>query len=79
MWLVIREVLVLAVIGEAIGAPAAWALTRLVEKQLFGIKPADPLTMALAAAGIAAVALFSGYLPAKRATAIDPMRALRWE
>jgi ABC-type antimicrobial peptide transport system permease subunit len=79
VWLVLREVLLLAGIGVAAGAPAAWASTRLVETQLFGIKPADPMTMLLAAIGIAAVALFSGYLPARRATAIDPMRALRWE
>jgi predicted permease len=79
VWLVLREVLLLAGIGVAAGAPAAWASTRLVETQLFGIKPADPMTTVLAAIGIAAVALFSGYLPARRATAIDPMRALRWE
>ena len=50
-----------------------------METQLFGILPTDALTMALSACGIAAVAILSGYLPARRATAIDPMRALRWE
>ena len=79
VWLVMREVLLLAAVGVAIGAPAAWASTRLVETQLFGIKPADPMTMVLAAFGISAVAVFAGYLPARRATGIDPMRALRWE
>ena len=79
VWLVMREVLLLAAVGVAIGAPAAWAATRLVKTQLFGIQPADPLTMALAAVGIASVAVFAGYMPARRATSIDPMRALRWE
>jgi ABC-type antimicrobial peptide transport system permease subunit len=79
VWLVMREVLLLALVGLAIGLPAAWALTRLVETQLFGVQPADPLTMAVAAIGIASVAALAGYFPARRATAIHPMQALRWE
>ena len=78
-WMVIQEVLLLAGIGVAIGLAAALGLTRLVETQLFGVKPAGPLTLIVAAVGIAGVAMLSGYLPARRATAIDPMRALRWE
>jgi ABC-type antimicrobial peptide transport system permease subunit len=79
VWLVMREVLVLSVIGVAIGSAGAYAATRLVQKELFGILPTDALTMVLSAIGIAAVAIVSGYLPARRATAIDPMLALRWE
>jgi predicted permease len=79
VWLVMREVLLLSAIGVAIGGAGAYAATRLVQKQLFGILPTDALTMALSALGIATVALVAGYLPARRATAIDPMRALRWE
>ncbi|MGA2267558.1 MAG: ABC transporter permease [Bryobacteraceae bacterium] len=79
VWLVMREVLLLAVAGLGIGLPSAWALTRLVETQLFGIQPADPPTMTMAAIGIASVATLAGYFPARRATGIDPMRALRWE
>jgi predicted permease len=79
VWLVMREVLLLSCIGIAIGAPGAWLLSRYVETQLFGVKPADPLTIAAAILGIAAVAILSGYLPARRATSIDPIRALRWE
>jgi predicted permease len=79
VWLVMREVLLLAAAGVAIGSAAAAALTRLVKAQLFGIAPLDPATMVLAAIGIAGVAIAAGYLPARRAAGIDPMRALRWE
>jgi ABC-type antimicrobial peptide transport system permease subunit len=79
VWLVMREVILLVGIGVAIGLPAALGLSHLVQAQLFGVAPSDILTLCLATAGIAAVALFSGYLPARRATAIDPMRALHWE
>jgi predicted permease len=77
--MVMREVLMLAAIGIAIGVGAAWAATRLIQAQLFGIQATDLSTMAAAALGIAAVAALSGYLPARRATRIDPVRALRWE
>jgi predicted permease len=79
VWLVMREVLMLAAAGLGIGLIAALGLTRLVEAQLFGVKPTDILTMLLATAGIAAVVALAGYLPARRATGIDPMRALRFE
>jgi ABC-type antimicrobial peptide transport system permease subunit len=78
-WMVMREVLAVAFVGIAIGLGAAWAATRLLEAQLFGIKPTDLMTMTLAATGIGMVAALSGYLPALRATRIDPVRALRWE
>ena len=79
VWLVMREVLVLAGTGLVIGLAAALALTRLVEAQLFGIKPTDVPTLILATFAVAAVAVLAGCLPARRATAIDPMRALRFE
>ncbi len=74
-----REVLVLAVVGVAIGLGSSWALTRLVESRLFEVRPSDPLTMVAATFGIAAVAMLAGYLPARRATGIDPTTALRFE
>jgi len=74
-----REVLLLVGLGVALGLPAALGLTRLVQAQLFGVAPSDGITLALATLGIAFVALLSGYLPARRATVIDPMRALHWE
>ncbi len=79
LWLVMKEVLQLVAIGVAIGLPAAWALTRFAKSQLYGIQPNDALTVALATAGIVSVAILSGYIPARRATLVDPMRALRWE
>jgi predicted permease len=79
VWMVVRETLTLAGIGMAIGLAGASALTRLVQAQLFGIQPTDLLTMAAASLGIGAVTVLAGYIPARRATAIDPMQALRWE
>ncbi|HUD98889.1 MAG TPA: ABC transporter permease [Bryobacteraceae bacterium] len=79
VWMVMREVLLLASIGVAVGTAAAWAGTRLLQAQLFAIQATDLATMAAAALGIVAVAALAGYFPARRATAIDPVTALRWE
>ncbi|HEX3683510.1 MAG TPA: ABC transporter permease [Bryobacteraceae bacterium] len=79
LWLVMREVLVIAAIGIAIGLPAALAVTRLVQTQLYGMSPSDPLTIALAILGILMIAALSGYVPARRASQIDPTIALRYE
>jgi len=77
--LVMKEVAVLVAIGIATGLLAAWGLTGLVSKQLYGIAPNDPATVALAAAAIALVALLAGYLPARRAVRVDPIQTLRFE
>ena len=77
--LVMRDVFILTGIGIGIGLPAAWGLTRMVTSQLYGIQPNDAPTIAAATLGIAFVALLAGYVPALRATRVDPMRALRWE
>ena len=79
VWMVLGETLALAGIGVAIGLAGAWTLTRLIQAQLFGVEPTDPLTTAAASLGIAAVTALAGYIPARRATKIDPMSALRWE
>jgi len=79
VWMVMREVLMLAGGGVVIGLIAAWAATRLLQAQLFGVAPTDLPTMAAAALGIVGVAALSGYFPARRATTIDPVRALHWE
>jgi predicted permease len=77
--LVMREVAVLTLVGVAIAIPAALALTRLVRSELYGIVPNDPLSIVLAALLLISVALLAGYIPANRATRVDPLRALRYE
>ncbi len=79
LWLVMREVLLLLGIGLALGVPVAFALSRFVTSQLFGISAADARTAALAITVLAVVALGAGFLPARRASTIDPIRALRYE
>jgi predicted permease len=77
--LVMREVAMLTLFGVALAIPAALALTRVVRSELYGIVPNDPVSILLAALVLTAVALLAGYIPANRATRIDPLRALRYE
>jgi predicted permease len=79
VWLVMRDVLILVAIGVAVALPSAFGLSRFVQTQLYGITPNDPFSMAVATVVIVSVALAAGYVPARRATTIDPIRALRWE
>jgi predicted permease len=79
VWMVMREALLLLGIGLAIGVPAAFALSRLVASQLFSVSPADIGTALLALVILSLVAAGAGFLPARRASAIDPIRALRYE
>ena len=77
IWLVMREVLLLAGAGVLIGLPAALAVTRLVTSQLYGITPTDPSTLVWATVGVGVIAALSGYVPARRATQVDPVAAIR--
>jgi predicted permease len=77
LWLVLREVAAMALAGIVGGLAAALWLTRQVQSQLYGLSPNDPLTLGIAMGLLAAVAIASGYIPARRATTIDPMIALK--
>ena len=77
--MVLRETAVLIGIGLAAGVPASLACARFIQSQLFGLKAADPVTLGAALGIMIAVALASGYLPARRASKVDPLIALRYE
>jgi ABC-type antimicrobial peptide transport system permease subunit len=77
--LILREAGVLLAVGLGGGVALALAGGRAAGSLLFGLKPYDPLTMAAAAALLAVVAAAASYLPARRATKVDPMVALRYE
>ena len=79
MWLVLRDTALMIGIGAAIGLPAALALTRLASSFLYGLTPQDPASIVLATAGLVLVTALAGYFPARRATKVDPMVALRYD
>jgi putative ABC transport system permease protein len=77
--LILAQGLKLTLLGVVIGLGAAFALTRWMETLLFNVRPTDPLTFTLIAAVLSLVALFACWIPARRATKVDPMIALRYE
>ncbi len=77
--LVLSQGIFLAGVGVAVGLVAAVVFTRLLSALLFGVSPLDPVTYGGVAVLLPAVALVASYLPARRAAAVDPMEALRWE
>jgi ABC-type antimicrobial peptide transport system permease subunit len=77
--MVMKEVLLLTAIGMGVALPVAVGLGRLIQSQLFELKASDPGVLCAATVLLTAVAMFAGYIPALRATRIDPMSALRWE
>ena len=77
--LILGQGLMLSVVGMIGGLIAALAVTRLSTHLLYGVSPADPLTFAIVALMLLGVALLAAYLPAQRATRVDPMVALRME
>jgi ABC-type antimicrobial peptide transport system permease subunit len=76
---VVRRTLLLAVAGVALGTAGALAVTRVLETFLFEVKPNDPATYAAVAALLVSVALLAGIVPARRASTVDPLVALRYE
>ena len=79
VWMILRDTLVLLLIGLALGVPLALGGGRFVQSQLFGLGAADPVSFSLAAVTLAAVAVVTGLVPARRATRVDPLTAVRAE
>jgi putative ABC transport system permease protein len=77
--LVVANGMKLAFLGLAIGLVASWVLTRFISSLLFGVEPTDPLTFSAVSVCLLAAAFLACYLPARRATKVDPLEALRYE
>ncbi len=78
-WMVLREIVRISAAGLGIGLVAAFAIGKLIESQLFGVKASNPLVFLAAAVLLSTVAFLAGWLPARRAAGVDPMVALRYE
>jgi putative ABC transport system permease protein len=77
LWMVVKEGIVLGVFGVAVGTVAAYGMTKFLARLVFGITTHDPMTYGAVAAGLALVAGAASYLPAIRATKVDPVEAIR--
>jgi ABC-type antimicrobial peptide transport system permease subunit len=77
--MVMSETMILVLIGTFIGLGAALAVTRLIASVFFGLTPSDPVTITVAILMMTAVAALAGYLPARRASKVDPLVALKYE
>jgi ABC-type antimicrobial peptide transport system permease subunit len=77
--MVVRQGMVLAAIGVVLGVAGGLGVTRVMRSLLFGVKPWDPLMFAVTAILLALVALLACYVPARRASRVDPLVALRYE
>ena len=77
--MILFEVSLLVIVGIVVGLPLAWMAARLLSHQLYELSPHDPLTLAGSVAAIVAITLLAGYVPARRASKVDPMVALRYE
>src|SRR6185437_15546785 len=77
--MILREATQLAIIGIAAGLIGAAAVTRVLQNLLYGVRPNDPLTFIIVAVLLTAVAIAASFIPARRATKVDPVVALRYE
>ena len=78
-FLVVKEVLAILSMGLALGLPAAFLLSRYLKAVLFGISPMDPATLLITALVLLLTGMIAGYFPARRASSVDPLAALRCE
>ena len=79
LWMVMQQVLVLSGAGLVVGGLLAFAFSRLIRSQLYGLQPHDPFTYVSAAVVLAVAASAAGFIPSWRASRVDPMHALRHE
>jgi ABC-type antimicrobial peptide transport system permease subunit len=79
LWLILREILALVAIGVCIGVPVALEGNHLVAKLIYGLSPADPASLFAAVAMLITIALLAGYIPARKASLVEPTVALRCE
>ncbi len=79
IWMVMSQVIAMAAIGLTVGLPIAYCASKLVDSLLYGIRPHDPVTLGGAVGVMMLAALVAGYVPARRASRIDPVTALRAE
>ena len=79
VWLILRDVCVMAAVGLAIGIPMVWAGSSYVKAFLYGIAPGDPAAIAIAVAVLLTSGLLAGFVPARRASRVDPLLAMRAE
>jgi ABC-type antimicrobial peptide transport system permease subunit len=79
VWMMVRETLLLVTIGAALGTLGSLAANRYIAGQLFGVTPRDPAAIVVALSVLGIVAMVAGYVPARQASRIDPVRALRAE
>ena len=79
LWMVLREALVMVGVGVLAGVPAAIGLSNAIKSLLFGLHPVDPIALGATIGILALVGGLAAFLPARRATQVDPMHALRYE
>jgi len=79
LWLIPRDAVVLVLLGAVIGLPVAFGIARFVSSFLYRLTARDPVTMILATAALGLVTVIASFLPARRASKVDPMVALRYE
>ena len=79
LWMILRDGILLVTLGAVIGVPVAFAVTRFIASFLYGLTARDPATIALATAALVLATVIASFLPARRASKVDPMVALRYE